>query len=148
MAVPPIGERVRSALKRAAEGPESPNKMAAANDDFSNFVNLTPHEVTLQRKDGTRISLPSTASLRLDEVEEPPAAEIDGVPVYGKPVYKGLVGYELKSGNYIVSMLVADYVKAHQSEYEGVNIYVPHTGPTMSIREKGQIVAVKALVHQ
>ena len=71
------------------------------------LINLTPHDVVVEYKDGTRKVYPSSGQVARVEIEDVCVGHINGLPVYkGKP--KKLVGIPNPQDGvlYIVSLFV------------------------------------------
>lgn len=104
------------------------------------LVNLTPHNVVLRNEKGDTV-IPSSGVAR---VEMAPSTQIGnyGVPVYSKPVAKGVINLPEPDGESV--FIVSGMVAAHVSRKDVVS---PGTGPNDgAIRnEKGHIVAVTRL---
>lgn len=102
------------------------------------MLNLTPHAITLQRADGTRITYPPSGSLaRVASVEEV-IGEVDGLPVISRSLGEA-EGMPEEGTVCIVSAMVLSAVPGRKG------VYAPDSGPT-AIRENGQVVAVTRLV--
>lgn len=108
------------------------------------FVNLTPHAITLRTPEGVDIVVaPSGQQAR---VQNPPAAQVGivaGVPVYAAQqggTVSGIPDPALGT-IYIVSGMVLASVVGRP------DVMAPGTGPADgAIRENGQIVAVTRLI--
>lgn len=113
------------------------------------FVNLTPHEINVQKEDGEIISFPASGNVARVEYGVPHAYSgfsIHGIPIYTSPKVAFLVGvpeFE-KDTIFIVSGLVLEYVSAENRDF----FCAPGTDPKLDpIRnEKGQISAVRCFV--
>ena len=121
------------------------------------LVNLTPHAITLQSADGTRLTVPPSGTVariatRSGDCEYIQAQhETDtawgGIPIYQPTAYlepKGLPDYDpAGTDTYIVSALFADRVGDRH------DVVYPGTGPNDGcIRDgKGQVVAVTRLIR-
>ena len=102
------------------------------------MLNLTPHGITVQRLDGTRVTYPTSGSLARVTSAEEVVAEIDGVPVIARSL-GAAQGLPEEGVPCIVSAMVLSAVPGRKG------VYAPDSGPT-AIRENGQVVAVTRLV--
>lgn len=113
-------------------------------------INLTPHPITLIRKDGTEITHPPSGTVAKVTTEEFTIDEIDGVPTiarrFGKVV--GLPESPSSEDVLIVSSMVLSAVEADEAllskywEY----VFAPDTGSTARRDGKGQVSGVTRLV--
>lgn len=102
------------------------------------MINLTPHAITLQRANGTRVTYPPSGNLaRVTSVEEV-TGEVDGIPVITRSLGEA-EGMPEEGTICIVSAMVLSVVPGRKG------VYAPDSGPT-AIRENGQVVAVTRLV--
>ena len=102
------------------------------------MLNLTPHAITLQRADGSRVTFPPAGILARVSVAEEVCGEIDGVPVVSRTLGEAM-GLPDEGTLCIVSAMVLSAVPGRRG------VYAPDSGPT-AIRENGQVVAVTRLV--
>ena len=102
------------------------------------MLNLTPHSITVQRLDGTRVTYPASGSLARVTSAEEVVAEIDGIPVIARSL-GAAQGLPEEGVPCIVSAMVLSAVPGRKG------VYAPDSGPT-AIRENGQVVAVTRLV--
>lgn len=109
-----------------------------------NFVNLTPHAITVRTPDGDKVFSPSGTVARVGSMPGALLDTIDGVPCYSAPVWGDVTGLPDPADGvaYIVSGLVASRVSRP-------DVYSPATGPTDgAIRDdRGQIIAVTRLIR-
>jgi hypothetical protein len=111
-----------------------------------NYVNLTPHPITIRFDDGFEFVIP--ASGKVCRVSSTPGSEIpdrpDHIPVYTSPIFGEVEGLPDPSPGtiYIVSMVAAARCVGR------ADVVSPGTGPhDGAIRENGQIVAVTRLIQ-
>jgi hypothetical protein len=109
---------------------------------MTNFVNLTPHPITI-RKDGVDTTFqPSGKVARVNEMANDVEREIDGIPILRKSKFTDIIDLpEAEDGTaFIVSGMVADRISRS-------DVFAPGTGPKdEAIRnDKGHIIAVKFL---
>jgi hypothetical protein len=106
-----------------------------------NFINLTPHEISLANQAGEIVlTVPSTGNCRVATTQRI-VGDVDGFPI-NKTTYgavEGLPEPELDTV-YVVSILVAQQVP------ERSDVVAPDTGATC-VRENGQIKAVRGFVR-
>jgi hypothetical protein len=102
------------------------------------MMNLTPHAITLQRADGTRITYPPSGMVARVATAEQSCAPIDGIPVITRTLGEA-EGMPEEGALCIVSAMVLQAVPGRKG------VYAPDSGPT-AIRENGQVVAVTRLV--
>lgn len=102
------------------------------------MINLTPHAITLQKADGTRVTLQPSGSVARVTTVETVIGEIDGLPVVSR-VTGEAEGLPEEGTVCIVSAMVLAAVPGRKG------VYAPDSGPT-AIRENGQVVAVTRLV--
>lgn len=102
------------------------------------MLNLTPHAITLQRADGTRVTYPPSGELARVSVAEVVCCELDGIPVVSRTLGEAQ-GLPEEGTLCIVSAMVLSAVPGRRG------VYAPDSGPT-AIRENGQVVAVTRLV--
>lgn len=108
-----------------------------------NFVNLTPHAITVRLNDGSDLTFPPSGKIaRVDEMPNVHTGDINGIPIMARTVFGEVIDLpEPTEGiGYIVSGLVAGVVYR-------ADVFAPATGPKdNAIRnEKGHIIAVVAL---
>ena len=100
------------------------------------LINLTPHDIVVEYKDGTRKVYPSSGQVARVEVEDVIVGNVDGLPVYkGKP--KKLVGIPNPQDGvmYIVSLFVLQ--NANRDD-----LVSPNTNNAIR-DDEGKIVAVR-----
>lgn len=102
------------------------------------MINLTPHAITLQRPDGSRVTFPPSGNLARVSTVEVTVGEIDGIPVISRTMGEAQ-GLPENGEPCLVSAMVLSAVPGRQG------VYAPDSGPT-AIRENGQVVAVTRLV--
>lgn len=117
------------------------------------LVNLTPHAITLQIPDGSRVTLPSEGNARVDS-DPAPLETLPGVPVAvatSPQIWGAITGLPepVEGTLYVVSLLVISRPEvAHRRD-----LVAPGTGPKDgAIRvtdgpRKGQIEAVTRLTR-
>lgn len=123
------------------------------------FINLTPHTVTVTTPVGDYIFPPSGYVARVD-MHVLPAGELNGIPLVTVKYGAASLPEEYYKKNVIVSTMFADAFRASEirnqplftdafrtSEISDQPLFVPDSGPT-AIRENGQIKAVKALIRK
>lgn len=71
------------------------------------LINLTPHDIVIEKEDGTRKTYPATGQVARVEVEDIIIGNIDGIPVH-KGKIKKVAGIPQKQDGamYIVSLFV------------------------------------------
>jgi len=100
------------------------------------LVNLTPHEVVVERRDGTRETFPPSGQIARVELEDEYMFDIEGIPLH-KGVVKEVTGIPSKQEGvmYIVSLFVLQCVKRP-------DLIAPDTHD--AIRDgQGRIIAVR-----
>jgi hypothetical protein len=106
-----------------------------------NIVNLTPHTISIVRKDGETIQVAPTAPAARVQQQNVVVDEVFGIAVsavqYGEvenlpPPQEGTI--------YVVSAVVAQQCTLRS------DVYAPDTGPSAIRNEAGQITAVRGLV--
>jgi hypothetical protein len=108
------------------------------------FINLTPHTVTVTTPRGDYIFPPSGYVARVD-MQVLPAGELNGIPLVTVRYGAASLPEEYKGKNVIVSTMFADAFRA--SEISDQPLFVPDSGPS-AIRENGQIKAVTSLIRK
>jgi hypothetical protein len=111
-----------------------------------NFVNLTPHSITIRRADGTEIHVPPDGTVARVVMHETVVSVADGVAyvrrVAGKVI--GLPKHADGIDNTTVAVLVSSIVLA--AVPGRANTYAPDTGPSAIRDANGHVVAVTRLV--
>lgn len=115
-----------------------------------NLVNLTPHPVTIVKRNGERVTVESSGLARVQSasgayINYPGLEEftLEAAPVWGNVT--GLPEPQVNTV-YIVSLLVLEALRRN-GEYRP-DVFGPGTGPNDgAIRENGQIVAVTKLIQ-
>ena len=102
------------------------------------MINLTPHAITLQKPDGTRVTIAPSGQLARVSTAEQVVAELDGTPVITRTTGDA-EGLPEEGTPCIVSAMVLAAVPGRKG------VYAPDSGPT-AIRENGQVVAETRLV--
>lgn len=102
------------------------------------MLNLTPHAITLQRVDGTRVTYAPSGKVARVSTTEAEVDQYDGVPVMSRQLGEA-EGLPEEGVVCLVSAMVASAVPGRKG------VYAPDSGPT-AIRENGQVVAVTRLV--
>ena len=100
------------------------------------IINLTPHDIVVQKEDGKKITYPATGQVARVEVEDEQVDVIDGIPVY-KGKIKEVTGIPKKQDGvyYIVSLFVLQNTNRD-------DLIVPDTNGAIR-DEQGRIVAVR-----
>ena len=110
-----------------------------------NFINLTPHTVTIFDIDAKKIELPSQGVARVDTTDET-LDPIGGVPVVSSPILGPVTGLPdpVEGTAYIVSLMVLQHPDAAGRH----DVFAPATGPKhAALRdEQGRITGVTRLV--
>ncbi len=112
--------------------------MGVVNVKNVEFVNLTPHEITLVREDGEVVKIPPSGQVARVKVEQEVVNEINGIPIV-KTTFGDIEGLpEPQEGKiFIVSSIVAQAAAR-------TDVVAPDTSPQGVIRdENGRIVGVK-----
>ena len=109
-----------------------------------NFVNLTPHSITLRGENGDIVIQPSGEVARVAQTQGMELTPVNGVPVYSAPevgAVEGL-GEPQEDTMYIVSGMVLAHCQNR------TDVFGPGTGPNDGAvrNEKGHIVAVTRLI--
>ena len=101
------------------------------------YINLTPHEVIVVRKNGTSKTYPPSGQVARVEIEDICVAYLDGIPVYRGKV-KEVTGIPKPQTGvvYIVSLFVLQHCK------ERHDLIAPDTNSAIR-DEQGKIVAVR-----
>lgn len=111
------------------------------------FINLTPHTVTIEKENGERISFPPSGKVARVSVNQIVSHDINGIQVV-ENVYCDIEGLpdhkENPNAVYIVSSLVGAAKPASWGRYD---LLGPDSGPTAIRDEKNQIVAVRRFVQ-
>ena len=102
------------------------------------MINLTPHAITLQKSDGTRVTIAPSGQLARVSTTEKVVAEFDDMLVITRATGEA-EGLPEEGTPCIVSAMVLAAVPGRKG------VYAPDSGPT-AIRENGQVVAVTRLV--
>jgi hypothetical protein len=116
-------------------------QQAREGEKETDMLNLTPHPITLQRPDGSSVTLPPSGTLaRVGSTEA-----VAGVcPVTGMPVITRTLGLPLGLPPENTPAIVSAMVLAACPGRAG--LYAPDTGPTAIRDDKGHIIAVTRLV--
>ena len=105
------------------------------------FVNLTPHEITLVREDGEVVKIPPSGQVARVKVEQEEIKKVAGIPVV-RTKFGGVEGLpEPENGKiFIVSSIVAQAA----AKLGRTDVVAPDTSPQGVIRdENGRIIGVK-----
>ncbi len=108
---------------------------------MADFVNLTPHAITLRGADGSEVTVaPSGAVARVTTTEKV-VGEIAGLPLVRRE-FGDVEGLPAPKADtvYIVSALVLGAISGRN------DVVAPDTGATAIRNDKGHIVAVTRLV--
>lgn len=106
------------------------------------MINLTPHAITLQRADGTRVTFPPSGKVALcDTTEIYTGRLVQGVPVIVRELGR-VTGLPVEgTGPYLVSSMVLATVPGRRG------VYAPDTGCTAVRNKDGHVEAVKRLIQ-
>ena len=101
-----------------------------------NIINLTPHEVVVERKDGSKKTYHPSGEVARVEMEDEQIGEIDGIPVVRGKV-KQVTGIPKKQDGvyYIVSLFVLQHANRD-------DLIAPDTNGAIR-DEEGKIIAVR-----
>ena len=114
------------------------------------FVNLTPHSITIIPEKGKKVEIPSMGIARLKQ-EEIPEGRIGDIPIVST-IYRDLEipeGVDITGKWIIVSSVVAQGASQELLARGARGVLVPNTGPTPNgaVRdENGRIVGVRSLI--
>lgn len=108
------------------------------------MLNLTPHPITLQLPDGSRVTYPPSGTVARVSTTEVDAGTASGVPVIRR-TWGAVTGLPRPAerhaaGGCIVSSIVLGALPGD------CGCYAPDTGPTAIRDDAGQVVAVTRLV--
>ena len=100
------------------------------------LINLTPHDVVVQKEDGTRVTYPASGQVARVEVEDVCVGYVDGIPIH-KGKVKEVTGIPNQQDGvmYIVSLYVLQ-----NSDRE--DLISPNTSDAIR-DDKGRITAVR-----
>jgi len=102
--------------------------------------NLTPHEITLSRADGSTVTFPPSGIIARVTSVEVVCGEAAGVPVVARS-FGAVTGLPEDGEPCIVSAMVIAACPG------AVGVYAPDTGATAIRNAAGQVVAVTRLVR-
>jgi hypothetical protein len=106
------------------------------------MINLTPHPITLQLPDGSRVTFAPSGTVARVSTTELDAGTVAGVPVIRRALGKAAgLPTALRHDPVIVSSMVLATLPAGTR-----GVYAPDTGPTAIRDAAGQVVAVTRLV--
>ena len=103
------------------------------------FINLTPHALSVQLPDGSTTTIPPSGVVARVTTEEVVVGQVVGVPVVERR-FGAVEGLPDEGVPCLVSALVAGAVPGRKG------VYAPDTGPTAIRNDKGHVVAVTRLV--
>lgn len=105
------------------------------------ILNLTPHDIIVQKKDGSLKRILKSDSVARLSTREVHVGEVVGTPIFRREFgeTKGLPD-ELEGVMYLVSSFVL------QANQHRMDILAPDTGPTAIRDDRGQIVAVTRFI--
>lgn len=106
---------------------------------MADFINLTPHAITILLSDGSAITLPPSGTVARVTTEEVVVGETGGIPVVERR-FGAVEGLPAEGVPCVVSALVAGAVAGR------AGVYAPDTGATAVRNDKGHVVAVTRLV--
>lgn len=105
------------------------------------ILNLTPHDITVQKPDGSQVVFPRSGKVARVDVEYYHVGDMNGIPVYGRRLRNVTDLPDPRDGVvYLVSSMVLDRVRGRP------DVIAPDTGPTAIRNADGQIVAVTRFV--
>jgi hypothetical protein len=104
------------------------------------MLNLTPHPITLQLPDGSRVTFAPSGTIARVSTTDADAGTVAGVPVIRR-TWGAVTGLPTDGTPCIVSSLVLGAMPAGTQ-----GVYAPDTGPTAIRDDKGHVVAVTRLV--
>ena len=112
---------------------------------MTNFVNLTPHSITIDTPNGT-ITVPPSGTVVRVRVDEAPAGAIMGIPLVSRSLgaVEGLPDAADNDVIYIVSGFV--YNSLQECGIKRSDVVAPDTGATAERDDNGRIVAVRRLL--
>jgi hypothetical protein len=105
------------------------------------IINLTPHAITIEKSDGTQLTIPPTTPSARIQQENVVTHAIDDIPV--STVQYGAVEHlpaPLPETLYVVSAMVA------QQCHDRADVVAPDTGSSAIRDDAGRIVAVRGFV--
>lgn len=106
---------------------------------MADFINLTPHALTLMLPDGSAITIAPSGTVARVTTEEVVTGEVAGVPIVERS-FGAVEGLPEEGTLCLVSAMVAAAVPGRKG------VYAPDTGATAHRNEKGHITAVTRLV--
>lgn len=106
---------------------------------MADFINLTPHALSLMLPDGSTVVIPPSGTVARVTTEEVVTGEVAGVPVVERR-FGAVEGLPAEGVACLVSAMVAGAVPGR------AGVYAPDTGSTALRNDKGHIVAVTRLV--
>lgn len=106
---------------------------------MTDFINLTPHALTLVLPDGSTVTIPPSGVVARVTTEEVVVGQVAGVPLVERR-FGAVDGLPEDGTPCLVSALVAGAVPGRKG------VYAPDTGSTALRNEKGHITAVTRLV--
>lgn len=106
---------------------------------MADFINLTPHAITILLSDGSTITLLPSGTVARVTTEEVVVGETGGIPVVERR-FGAVEGLPAEGVACIVSAMVAGAVPGR------AGVYAPDTGSAAVRNDKGHIVAVTRLV--
>ena len=109
------------------------------------MVNLTPHDITIRRPDGSDWVIPADGTVaRVEMAEKSIEARGLGIPVIRRNAGP-VVGLPRDERGVPMPCIVSSMVLAALPAGT-LNVYAPDTGATAIRNEKGQVIAVTRLV--
>ena len=100
------------------------------------LINLTPHDITVEKKDGTRVTYPASGQVARVEVEDICIGHLDGIPIH-KGKTKEVTGIPNPQDG--VMFIVSLFVLQHANREDLIS---PNTSDAIR-DDEGKIVAVR-----
>ena len=100
------------------------------------LINLTPHDIVVQKEDGTRVTYPASGQVARVEIEDACVGDIDGIPIYkGKAKKVEGIPNPQDGVMYVVSLFVLQHANRE-------DLISPNTSDAIR-DDKGRITAVR-----
>lgn len=108
------------------------------------FVNLTPHPITIKMADGGTMRVPASGTVARVLARESHVRDVMGIPVIHRELLSVEGLPEPRDGAaYIVSSMVVEAILRHGGRDD---VFAPDAGPTAIRDDEGHIVAVTRLI--